>query len=605
MNEFTKTVLFIVVAVIILVLAFSTKPSTADLDLDTLVGDKKIGDFDPEDAKRLRIVTFDEDTATLRDFEVAQDDNGLWTLPSKNGYPADAERQMGEAAGSLLGREVLAVKSNNPTEHEQYGVVDPDSPKLEAGQKGVGTRVTVADINDEPLVDLVIGKPVKDAEGQRYVREPNRDVVYVIEIDPSKLSTRFEDWIENDLLKLNPMDIQEIKVNDYSANLVLVGFQPQIEWDRRGEYSLRYDSADSKWVVDSLKTYQTDGKDFVDEPLTEEQELNQDKIRDLKDALDNLLIVDVEQKPTGLSADLKAGGDFLKNNQSISSLVKRGFAPIPLTSDELEILSSEGEVICTMKNGVEYVLRFGNLQIASSGEAEQGIADENDLDEEDGVNRYLFVMVRFNEDAIEKPELEKLPELPTKQQPEANTDGEATGEPAEDGQPQAEDDSSTAEPATDKTSPANDSETTDNEGDAPAESEKTDEQATDEQATDELSDTSESSDTSEAEDTTSEDLEKIIADRKQIEQANQRKLDEYKSKIDQGTEEVDELNQRFGNWYYVIANDVFQKIRLSRADLVKQVESSDDEAVSSAAPGSSNFGAPGTAIPGLPNLPGN
>ena len=163
-----------------------------------------------------------------------------------------------------------------------------------------------------------------------------------------------------------------------------------------------------------------------------------------------------------------------------------------------------------------------------------------------------------------------------------------------------------AEPATDKTSPANDSETTDNEGDAPAESEKTDEQATDEQATDEQATdeqatdeqatdeqatdeqatdeqatdeqaTDESSDTSEAEDTTSEDLEKIIADRKQIEQANQRKLDEYKSKIDQGTEEVDELNQRFGNWYYVIANDVFQKIRLSRADLVKQVESSDDE----------------------------
>ena len=71
------------------------------------------------------------------------------------------------------------------------------------------------DINDEPLVDLVIGKAVKDAEDQRYVREPNRDVVYVIEIDPSKLSTRFEDWIEDDLLKLNPMDIQEIKVNDY------------------------------------------------------------------------------------------------------------------------------------------------------------------------------------------------------------------------------------------------------------------------------------------------------------------------------------------------------------------------------------------------------
>ena len=594
MNEFKKTALFIVVAIVTVGLAFLTKPSTADLDLDTLVGDKTIGDFDPNNAKQLRIVTFGEDTATLRDFEVSQNDNGLWTLPSKNGYPADAEQQMGEAAGSLLDREVLAVKSNNPTDHEQYGVVDPDSPKLEAGQKGVGTRVTMKDINDEPLVDLVIGKAVKDAEDQRYVREPNRDVVYVIEIDPSKLSTRFEDWIEDDLLKLNPMDIQEIKVNDYSASLELVGFQPQIEWNRRGEYSLRYDSADSKWVVNSLKTYQTDAKDFVDDPLTEEQELNQDKIGNLKDALDDLLIVDVEQKPSGLSDDLKAGGDFLKNNDSIGSLMKRGFVPVPLTADELEILSSEGEVVCTMKSGVEYVLRFGNLQVASSGEAEQGIADKKDGNEEDGVNRYLFVMVRFNENAIEKPELETLPELPAEKEPEANTGEESTAEPTEDSPVKTEDASSTSEPATDETSPASDSATTDNEGDAAAGEEKTDDPAT-----------AESSDTSEAKDTSSEDLEKIIADRKRIEEANQRKLDEYKSKIDEGKKEVEELNNRFGDWYYVIANDIFQKIRLTRDDLVQAIDTSDDESTNASAPGSSNFGAPGTAIPGLPSLPGN
>ena len=594
MNEFKKTVLFIVVAIVTVGLAFWTKPSPAELDLDTLVGDKTIGDFDPNNAKQLRIVTFGEDTATLRDFEVSQNDNGLWTLPSKNGYPADAEQQMGEAAGSLLDREVLAVKSNNPTDHEQYGVVDPDSPKLEAGQKGVGTRVTMKDINDEPLVDLVIGKAVKDAEDQRYVREPNRDVVYVIEIDPSKLSTRFEDWIEDDLLKLNPMDIQEIKVNDYSASLELVGFQPQIEWNRRGEYSLRYDSADSKWVVNSLKTYQTDAKDFVDDPLTEEQELNQDKIGNLKDALDDLLIVDVEQKPSGLSDDLKAGGDFLKNNDSIGSLMKRGFVPVPLTADELEILSSEGEVVCTMKSGVEYVLRFGNLQVASSGEAEQGIADKKDGNEEDGVNRYLFVMVRFNENAIEKPELETLPELPAEKEPEANTGEESTAEPTEDSPVKTEDASSTSEPATDETSPASDTATTDNEGDAAAGEEKTDDPAT-----------AESSDTSEAKDTSSEDLEKIIADRKRIEEANQRKLDEYKSKIDEGKKEVEELNNRFGDWYYVIANDIFQKIRLTRDDLVQAIDTSDDESTNASAPGSSNFGAPGTAIPGLPSLPGN
>ena len=54
---------------------------------------------------------------------------------------------------------------------------------------------------------------------QHYVREANRDVVYVIEVDPTKLSTNFEDWIEKDLLKLNALDIQQVQINDYSAEL--------------------------------------------------------------------------------------------------------------------------------------------------------------------------------------------------------------------------------------------------------------------------------------------------------------------------------------------------------------------------------------------------
>ena len=134
---------------------------------------------------------FDEDTATLRKFEVAEQ-NGLWSIPSKDGYPADAAKQMAEAATSLMDRKILKLASQNAGDHEQYGVTDPLSPKLEPGQKGVGTRVTMSDEQSKPLVDLILGKAVRDAEGRRYVREAGRDAVYVIEIDPAKLSTDFE-----------------------------------------------------------------------------------------------------------------------------------------------------------------------------------------------------------------------------------------------------------------------------------------------------------------------------------------------------------------------------------------------------------------------------
>ena len=185
---------------------------------------------------------FDEDTATLREFEVAEQ-NGLWSIPSKDGYPADAAKQMAEAATSLMDRKILHVASKNAGDHEQYGVIDPLSPKLEPGQKGVGTRVTMSDAQSKPLVDLIVGKAVRDAEGQRYVREAGRDVVYVIEIDPAKLSTNFEDWIEKDLLKLNAWDLQQVEVKDYSAEMVPVMTPDGRLGDRRGVGSARRNDA--------------------------------------------------------------------------------------------------------------------------------------------------------------------------------------------------------------------------------------------------------------------------------------------------------------------------------------------------------------------------
>ena len=64
------------------------------------------------------------------------------------------------------------------------------------------------------------------------------------------------------------------------------------------------------------------------------------------------------------------------------------------------MLSVNGEVLVGMKDGVEYVLRFGNVartQAETDGE---------------GLNRYLFVLARLNEEKIAKPELEELPALP-------------------------------------------------------------------------------------------------------------------------------------------------------------------------------------------------
>lgn len=620
MTEMAKTVLFVAAAALSLMVAFAMGPSTNSDNLDDLLG-TRLNQFEVDVAKRLKIVKFDQETASTREFEVAEND-GLWSIPSKQGYPADAARQMGEAATCLIDREVLRVAAKTAIEHEELGVIDPTSSNLDSKADGVGTRVTITDSNDSSLADMIIGKPVKDAEGQYYVRNADQDVVYVVNLDPDKLSTKFDDWIEDDLLQLTPMDIRQVNLEDYSAEMQIImtnqGFEPRVALDRRDQMLLTYDASESKWQATKLEKFDAESKAFVEAPLADDEEINEDTMSDLRDGLDDLLLVDVERKPSGLSSNLKASSDFLTNREAIESLQKRGFIPVGRDANgEAEIISSEGETICTLKNGVEYVLRFGNLKVDGEGSAEStaetNASADGDADEENadtGINRYLFVMARFNESIIEKPELEDLPDLPegasVTENPDAESD-DAEASEAESASEESEEQEEEEETTEQETSAGESAE-----GDAPAAEESDSKTETATGTETQEADTEESdveaaqpSDTSTTEESSSESSEEnelaaLIAERESLEKENQRKLNEYQEKITEGKERVEELNERFGDWYYVISNDVYEKIHLSRADVIKKKDAEDGEDTESDAASSAPAG-----LPGLPNLPIN
>ncbi|MCA9240805.1 MAG: DUF4340 domain-containing protein, partial [Planctomycetales bacterium] len=439
MSEVNKTIAFAVVTCVACLAAYFSQPSSADFNVEEEVGRTIFPDFETKDAKQLKVTRFDEEHAALSAFEVAQQ-GALWTIPSKGGYPADAEEQMSKSVDAVRGREILSVASESAADHAEYGVVDPESPKLEVGQTGVGTRVTILDASNKPLADVIIGKPVKGSEDTHYVRRPAQDAVYSMKIDPAAFSTDFEDWIEDDLLKISPWDIRQVRLNDYSAKIFMTPGGLGVDTDYRNDLTLRYDDSDSKWQpVELQKATNARKGEFEPFTMAEHEELNQDKLNDLKNALDDLAIVDVARKPKGLSADLKAGEDFMNNNESLLSLIERGFAPVGSAQGAAELLASDGEVICTMKDGVEYVLRFGDIQL-DPGE-QQAPKEEGEEAEKSGVNRYLFVMARFNEDAIERPEPEDLPPLP-----EGATEGEDADDAAETPAEKAADAEEAAEP---------------------------------------------------------------------------------------------------------------------------------------------------------------
>ncbi len=541
MNQNTKTAIFIGVAVAAALAAWWTRPTLRANDKSDLRGQTLYANFDPLKAASLEIVAFDEDTSRVRPFkvEIAQGKSHgkpRWSIPSHDNYPADAQNQLADAATALMGLKILDVVSDSPGDHELYGVIDPESKDLQVGSSGVGTRVVMKDKKGNTLLSLILGKPVADRPEQRYVRRGDQDPVYVVAVKTDKLSDKFGDWIEKDLLKMNTWDIKEVWISDYSVDRL------QGELQRKGEIVLSYDdtaaAAEPKWKLVKDEKYR--GDRWVGGKLAADEELNVANLDDMKTALENLKIVDVRPKPAGLSADLKANADFLSNAEAARSLERCGYFKA-MVEGQPEFLSNDGEVRFLMKDGVEYVLRFGAALGPGAKEKDAkkgGQKDSGGLN----LNRYLLVMAEFNPAAIAKPVLKELPALPAKEEKAGKAKSDAKTADAKTGAAKSEAGKAPAK-APDKAAKAGKTDS--------AAAAKKDQPANEPPKPD------------------------LQAERRRIEKENQRQREEYEEKIAQGKKHVKELNDRFADWYYVISDDVYRKIHLSRQQVVKKKEKKD------------------------------
>jgi hypothetical protein len=511
MNESFRTLIYVGVAAVVSLVAWASRPSDVEEPIEKLVGQSLFPGFtSAADARSLEIVQFDENSAELRPFRVAQQ-NGLWVIPSHGDYPADADQQLRDAAGSLIGLEIVGIASavGGAKDHADCGVVEPDKTKLKVGDKNVGTLVSLQDAKGNDLVRLIVGDEVPRFPGLRYVRKPSEEIIYVAKLSLDKLPTEFDKWIEKDLLKLSTFDIARVTLKDYS---VLPSQGGGFAFSGRMEATASWASEQSNWTLDNLRLYSTASSSWIKAGLGEQEELNQQKLNDLKTALDDLKIVDVNRKPEGLGSSLKAGSDILNNQRLISSLVAFGFLPAAMPgTDKTEIFATNGEVIVDMKDGVQYNLRFGNVEGAekSTTKAKPGEKEEVKL------NRFLFVTAQLSPHTLVPPMLEPEPAGPP--------DAPKPADPKTDAAKPAEPDAQPAAAA--------------KEGEKQADPAKADPMA---------------------------------AERDRIKRENERKLNEYQDKKKKAEARVSELNARFADWYYVISEDVYKKIHLGRGDIIKE-----------------------------------
>jgi hypothetical protein len=554
MNENSKTILFIAAAVACVALAFYTAPDARDPSAKgSKMGQALFESFDPRSATGIEIVEIDEDDLVSKSIEVSQTEKG-WLIkrPGKVDYPANADNQVKNVSSLLFDLRIIDQAAEGAGEHANFGVLDPS--KANPSDAGIGKMIALKNNTGANLAQLIIGNEVEGLSNTRFVRKPEENAVYRVELqNVNNVTTKFVDWVEKDFLDIDKWNIKQVTFDNYEIKDGKIA--------PSAKQVLDYDN--SEWKL-------------VGSTISEDEELDKEKLDDMKDAFDDLEIIDVERKPEILISSLRKGSEFVDANNiqelqsSANSLIQKGFRPVneldkdgkplsyPNGKPKLKVVSQKGEVLVGMKDGVEYVLRFGETYRGPED-------DENST----GDSRYIYAYARVNENLLERPVLEPVPaplvqpkadgnaSITSPATEDSNGSKGDTGDKGEEGKPSIPSITPPGPPPS-FTPPAPPPNLTPPPLPTPEAVNLVESNATI---------TEEKGDDSFAKKKADRDAE--IA---RIKASNAQKQMEYQGKVTKAQARVNELNQNLAGWYYVISNEVYEKIRLDRTDFVKAKE---------------------------------
>ncbi len=569
MSESVRTLTFVGVAVASIAVAWIVHASSqpAEPEAFAKVGAEFYPDFtDPTAAGALEIADYDEKSAKVHEFTV-EFKNGRWRIPSHHGYPADAKDRLEKAAASLIGVTRRSLAGRRANSHARFGVVDPLGKDASKGD-GLGQRIIIKDKNGNVLADYILGKRVADQDNLYFVRKPDEDETYRAEIDLD-VSTKFADWVEQDLLKLDRNNLLSMDLKTPKFEKRQTPFGPTEVLTGEDSIKVYRDETGpgTKWTFDGLN------------PQTEE--INTSGISSIQTALDGLELKGVRPKPQGLTPKLTVDIEQFPKGQNpqqyfskiAGELDSRGFMlAMPKDEDPDEapkeqrflLFGEGGEMVAQSSEGLIYHLHFGKSFTGTETEIEvgkTGVADEEGeaVPEKPGKeseksetkrNRYLFIRVGFDQSLIGKPPVK--PEEPQK--------------------PAGLKDEKEAAEAKAKADDNNSDEKSEKPKDAKADEEQQKLKA--------------------------EYQTKLALYRADLNRYETDK-EEYDKKVKDGKAKEAELNNRFGDWYYVITDSSYDNLVFTRADVVK--EKTKDNKTTPEAPPFGNLPGGNPAIPGPPS----
>ncbi len=620
MNETTKTAAFVGSAVAMLLAAvftsYANQPKPSD-DFAT-IGQPFYADFEETtQAKSLVVTSIDPDAIKKQKFEIKQID-GLWQIPSHDGYPAEAAERLARTSASLVGLTRDSLVGRRTSDYEKFGVVDPRNDDI-VDIESVGQSVTLRDANDDVLVDLIIGDQADEDQDNMmaepgseetfyYVRRADETNVYRIPLN-IELSTKFADWIEPDLLQMEATDVVQLEMNNYKIEERSSGMFGQVKQLMKvqgDDISLSRKTSTDNWELENLKP--------------ESEKVDQAAVNAVVGVLDDMAIVDVEKKPTLdgkilLDADLnysvtpaqaklmsiksQAELDALTQDQKLEfqalqmgimelqrDLEAKGFS-FGQTGRKLELVSAGGEMRAGTSSGLRYTLHVGKaptntaaeIDVAGSNAGESNIGKEEEAATEDEGEQNAD-----DEDTADKPD---------------GTEESSDDESADDSNRYvlirvAFDESLLTDPGekpvapTKPTKPEGYTEASDkgeSEGASADESDNGEDAAGDESESEDSGEEDEAPKPEKTErnpafvkyDKDLAEYEEAQVDYEVALSTYEAAVSERESQVKIGKKKAEILNGRFEKWYYIVSSENLKTLQSSRAELTDPVEEAKTE----------------------------
>jgi hypothetical protein len=356
-------------------------PWPEPVDTETQLNQKLFPELALDQVRSLTITSFDRENRQFENIQLRRIRDS-WLITTAADYPAGNTSRIASVFDVIAEATILEFKSSDASTHQLYGVVDPDQMADSTTQTGFGSKVSLADNNNRPLAELIIGDAIGDNTVQCFVRIAGQPNVYVVQASRSIFSTRLADWVDGNLLdvkgtRAGGSDVRAVQIDYYILEGEKVSAESPLKYIYRADFNMQEGSLSMSLAKP------VDGGGLGD-PQSDIPR-NPQTVQNLVANLRQIQYHAVGKKPSVASQALLDGKT---DSPDLDTLNNFGFRRSTQPGRWFD--SKNGQLIMSTQSGVDWTLSFGAVAVNANA------ADVR-------ISYYLVVTATVNESTFPEP----------------------------------------------------------------------------------------------------------------------------------------------------------------------------------------------------------